>query len=736
MPTSIVDHLHAQNKLFITGPFGAGKTTLGLDRVGWLLSQERIRGDDITVLVPQRTVGRPYYRNLRRPHVPPGPPVRVTTVASLAKAGVELYWPLLAEAGGFTDPGQEPTFLNLETSQYHMARFVAQAFDNAEFDSVLIDRARVVSQVLDNMNKAALFGMGIDDAYARLTLAVPPGDQRTGRLNALAAARRISEQFRQLCLDQTLVDYSLLIHLFNTHVLTNPWSRTHLFRTCRHLIVDNVEEETRTAHDLIQAWLPHLDSALILSDADAGYRLFLGADPAGVAALAAACDERLTLPTPADVPPAFHLLEQRIRRATGERPVGPAGDALLKSVVPVLPKPIQTRYYPQMIKEVVAQITRLINEEGVEPGRIAVLAPYMSDALRFSLQTGLTAQGIASRSHRPSRPLQSEPAARTLLTLAALGHPHWGIRPLQSDVTLALDLAIDALDPVRAHLLAQVVFPQRQPTIDLLPFVDLRPAVQQRITFSAGEAYTRLHGWLADYRAETEVTPLDQFFARLFGEVLSQPGFGFHRSVQAGATAHGSQDVDAARIANQLVVSARNFRWAMSAGQGDKETRRQGDKETGSGEIGANMVGREYLRLVESGALGALYLPGWDEDETAVFLAPAYTFLMRNRTVDVQFWLDVGSPGWWERLYQPLTHPYVLSHRWPKGEPWTDLHEYTTRQETLRRLMLGLIRRTRRQIILALSDYGESGFEQRGPLLSVINAVLAQEPRVQATQEE
>ncbi len=307
MNDSIVDHLHAQNKLFISGPFGAGKTTLGLDRVGWLLSQERIRGDDITVLVPQRTLGRPYYQNLRRPKVPPGPPVRVTTLASLAKAGVELYWPLLAEAGGFKDPGREPTFLNLETSQYHMARFVAQAFDNAEFDSVLIDRARVVSQVLDNMNKAALFGMGIDDSYARLALAVPPGDQRTGRLNALAAARRISEQFRQLCLDQTLVDYSLLIHLFNQHVLTNSWSRTHLFRTCRHLIVDNVEEETRTTHDLIQAWLPHLDSALILSDADAGYRLFLGADPVGVAALADACDERLTLPAPTDAVSYTHL---------------------------------------------------------------------------------------------------------------------------------------------------------------------------------------------------------------------------------------------------------------------------------------------------------------------------------------------------------------------------------------------------------------------------------------------
>ena len=40
---------------------------------------------------------------------------------------------------------------------------------------------------------------------------------------------------------------------------------------------------------------------------------------------------------------------------------------------------------------------------------------------------------------------------------------------------------------------------------------------------------------------------------------------------------------------------------------------------------------------------------------------------MMNRPVTVQFWLDVGSSGWYERLDQPLTHPQVLSRemaRW------------------------------------------------------------------------
>ncbi len=90
--------------------------------------------------------------------------------------------------------------------------------------------------------------------------------------------------------------------------------------------------------------------------------------------------------------------------------------------------------------------------------------------------------------------------------------------------------------------------------------------------------------------------------------------------------------------------------------------------------------------------MGALYSPGWREAGDAVLIAPAYTFLMRNRAVDYQFWLDIGSSGWWERLYQPLTHPHVMSHNWPPNQPWTDFDEFTTRQANMRRLTLGLLR--------------------------------------------
>jgi hypothetical protein len=117
-----------------------------------------------------------------------------------------------------------------------------------------------------------------------------------------------------------------------------------------------------------------------------------------------------------------------------------------------------------------------------------------------------------------------------------------------------------------------------------------------------------------------------------------------------------------------------------------------------------------------------------------VLFAPAYTFLMNNRPVDIQFWLDAGSSGWWERLYQPLTQPYVLSRRWTQDRPWTDTDETQARSEALHHLTQGLIRRCRHRVYLGLSELGESGHEQKGQLLQVIQRVLRRlEPQASDT---
>ena len=290
--------------------------------------------------------------------------------------------------------------------------------------------------------------------------------------------------------------------------------------------------------------------------------------------------------------------------------------------------------------------------------------------------------------------MRDEPEARTLLVLAALAHPQWEMPPARYDVTFALIHAIDDLDLVRAQLLTEILYRVRQGEGTLLPFDNINPDMQQRITYVLGDRYERLRRWLLNIQTNSP-SALDHFLSRLFGEVLSVAGFGFHNDIIAG------------RISALLIESVRKFRWISADFPDDV------------------LLGAEYMRLVRDGVIAAQYLTTWQQqEEEAVLLSPAYTFLLSNRPVRMQFWLNVGGKGWWERLYQPLTHPTVLSRRWAVGKPWTDADEFESRQVSLYHVVLGLIRRCRETIYLGLSELGEEGYEQDGALLKAIQRVL------------
>lgn len=107
----------------------------------------------------------------------------------------------------------------------------------------------------------------------------------------------------------------------------------------------------------------------------------------------------------------------------------------------------------------------------------------------------------------------------------------------------------------------------------------------------------------------------------------------------------------------------------------------------------------------------------------AVLLTPAFTFLMSNRPVRYQFWLDVGSHGWWTRLDQPLTQPYVLSRQWDPSMRWSHDFEVVNNQKNLDRLVSGLLSRCREKVFLGISGMNEQGNEERGELVNAVQVL-------------
>jgi superfamily I DNA/RNA helicase len=683
-------------KTFLSGPAGCGKTTVGVERLRALLA-EGVPADSVLVLTPQRTLQTPYETALRAPGMGPGGQGTLATIGGLARRMVDLFWPLIAEPSGFAHPDRPPVYLTLETAQYYMARLVHPLLDQGLFASVTIDRNRLYSQVIDNLNKAASVGFPYTEIGERLSAAWlgDPGQRRV-----YADAQESANRFRQYCLEHNLLDFSLQLEIFWKFLWHNPLCHAYLSNQYRHLLYDNIEEDVPVAHDLISEWLPDFESALVIFDSQAGYRRFLGADPDSAYRLAGQCTNKVGLNhsfiTSAGIQALEIALTSKLLPGNSAR-VTP--DDLTALSLPPIDTP--TRFFPQMLDWVVNEIHRLITVEGLSPSEIVILVPFLSDALRFSLTTRMDELAIPWQSHRPSRSLRDEPASHCLLTLAALAHPAWNIHPAKFDVAYSFLYAFEGVDLVRAQLLAEIVYRHRDSSLS--SFSAIRPEVQERITYVFGGLYETLREWIESYRLQPSLDPLDHFLRRLFGEILSQKGFGFHRNN------------DAARTASRLVDSVQKFRRTMEPAFDDS-------RGVGGETPQDNMeIGREYITMLQDGVIAAQYVEAWQTHQAeAVLLAPAHTFLMMNRPVTVQFWLDAGSSGWWERLFQPLTHPYVLSRTWEQGRIWSDADDQAANQQTLGRLVTGLLRRCRERVFLGLSDLGESGFEQRGPLLKAI----------------
>lgn len=351
--------------------------------------------------------------------------------------------------------------------------------------------------------------------------------------------------------------------------------------------------------------------------------------------------------------------------------------------------------HPQMVSSVADSISSLVNS-GTPPSEIVILAPFLSDALRFMFASELKKHGISNATHRPSRALRDEPVSHCLLTFAAFAHPQWGIKPSVHDLTYALLQAITDLDLTRAYILSRQALKAQNNHLGLSDFELLPASFQERITYYFGSRYQELITWLEEYSKQSPL-PLDHFFIHLFGEILSQPGFGFRNDVSMSA------------VANQIILSVQKFRQSAGVVQ----------------HFNPDQLGSEYYRMVKTGVLANQYLQSWTHTpENSVFLAPAYTFLLNNRPVDYQFWLDVGSRGWYERIFQPLTNPYVLNREWQIGDPWRDIEEQKQNLENLTFLTTGLIRRCRKGISFCLTETDEHGYEQKGLLIQTLNEVL------------
>jgi hypothetical protein len=658
------------------------------------------RPDRVLVLLPQQSAGERFRAALSEIRGPTRGEPHIVTLYGLARQQVGLFFPTVAAQAGFARPDREPVFLNVEAAQYFLNAALEPEIH--AFDELKLHRPRIVSQILDNLNKAATSGLPLGQLAQRLGAAWP-GEPR--RLAAYQAVQTVAERYRAYCLQHGLVDFSLSMTLLGQHLLYDPGYTGYIAARYRHVLADNIEEAPPLVHDFIGTLLRSCDSALLAEDDSGGYRLFLGADPASARALRAACDsvEAVAAPTrdAATSPAAFGVwLTQSLNRSTQLR----SGAGFPVRALP------GGKYWTGMVQSVAEQVVAEVRA-GVAPRDIAVLAPFVEDVLRFELTERLGREGIALRTLRPSRPMADQPVVRALLVFARYAHPGWQMGVTSAELARALSLAIEGLDMVRSHVLAEAAAQLSQR--ELLPVEDI--AMWTRVGLRFRERFMTLQRWVRDARARADAgagDPLDLFFQRLFTDVLAQPGFGLNA------------DYDGADVCAKLVRSARMFREVFAQAGLQPETVRWQTllpfvPAAKVQDFQSNDIGLAYVSMLAEGMLAAQHVASEDAtlgDGNAVLLAPLYAYLTNDMRSQVQFWLDVQSPAWHERLYQPLTHPYVLARSWPVEKRWSDQDEREAANTMFSRVLTGLSARCSGQIYLAGSQLSITGSEETGML--------------------
>ena len=675
-------------RIYLSGKAGCGKSTAAAERVRFLMEYTDA-WPQILIFTPGRNFNEPYRGLYSREGIRP----QATSYNSYVQNSLKLFWPLIAEKTEMGNKNSYPMFLTIEAAQIIMAKLIRGKREEGYFNSLTAAPSRVFNQVMLAMHKCAAAEIPFDD-YAQIMRESWGGDGAL--LPVFEQTMECGKIYREFCLRNNLLDYSLQLEIFTKHLLSHPTYREWLKNQQLHFIFDNLEEEVPAAHHFVREIEPLCSSLLLITDKDGGYRSFMGCDPLSAETLREICPLQITFDQSFVSSPAVQSMERVI--------VDPG---LTNKDLPVSPRSAFSfasgHHYPEMIKKAVNDVANLVWTQGVDPKDIVIIAPRVSDVLYTEMERGLWEQGIKVYLHRPSRPLLNERVTRSLLTLCEIVKPIPGTQVRLLDIVQMAQCFIEGLDPMRGQLIVGGMFRERKHDdpdpieYDIKPFASLSAEKRSRIPAHIAERFEILRSWIEQQRKNKAISP-ERIISEFFTDILIRQGFITDQETNLGI--------------RKAADSMTKYKAVL-------------DYLDGHAVPGSSLPDwTDYFELVGLGMINAKYYEElYAQPDNTVLISLTSAFLSMNRSADYQIWLNVGAPRWWERFYGELTNDAVLSRFWPPEKKWDALTAAAYNDAHMTRQICGLLRRCRVQVKAYASELNESGMEQKSKLLYLFSAL-------------
>ncbi|QTL97549.1 hypothetical protein GM661_05915 [Iocasia frigidifontis] len=655
-------------KTIYSGPTGSGKTTQLLNKYKEIGSTQ---GTDGCLVLVKNAASKMDWR--KKVDLETMGMLNVYTYFSFVQSEISAYWPWIEIKlpGGYTTI--DPTFMNVETSHYLMSKYVEKNRQYKDiFDYISATSAQIAVQLIDNLNQAAMNNLSLEELEKRLLIWAADDQEKIVVLNEAIA---IMKTFRKFCIDNRILDYSLMVDLYNQELLTNKEYLQQLRDRFQYLLVDNLEKTVPSAQKLILFLLKNCQESYLTYNPEEGINKFFG----GNAELAQEvffplCEIKELEESYTSSKVARQLASSIYQTVFENKEL--SGNGFIK-------KEINSELRGDMLLDTVKEILILL-EQGVDPDQIAIIAPLIDKVMEFTLERYLRAEGYSVINLTRSKRLVDIPFSQALMTLTLLANPAWSAQLTYSSLQQTLSLVLK-LDPIRSATLTDEIFKNnlQLPDLDQLKF-------RSKIGFDNSAKYDYLQEWLRE--KQTQDLELEHFFQLVFAELLSP-------------LTPSQEDILACR---QMIDSVTKFKKVVKNFK----------------DIPEEELGRHFIDMIYNGTLAAEVLYNYPEEEQKIVLSTPYKFLFSPDIDQVKylFWLDISSENWFRSIAKELFNPYILSPQWKKKNNWDDQTDQQLRKEQLIANLQSILSKATDGLYLADSYLNSRGWEQEGQLYEWLQA--------------
>lgn len=643
------------------GPTGSGKTSLLQNKYNEL-SRDKRTDNSIVFLKNAASVSQ-WRKEIELSYMGP---LNIFTYFGFIQKELKDRWIEIEKNLSGSYNRLEPTFMTVETAHFVMSKYVEKKRKgNDIFDYINATPSQIAVQLIDNLNYAAMNCLDFVDMQKRL---IKWSGSDLEKRKVFKEVLSIMKIFRKFCLKNRVVDYSLLITLYNRELLDNKVYLSDLKNRYDYLFVDDLEKTVPAGQNLFDKILDRTDRGYMAFNPEEGINRFFGGNPF------AAKEKFLSKAEIIELDSSYTASKEARKMAEELKESVFSGEFL---TVDYIVEEIDTELRGDMLVKTAEKVVELI-DNGIKPGEIAIIAPTVDKVMEFTLEHFFEKRGYSLYNLKSSKRLVDIPFAQALITLTILTNPTWNINLDYSSLHHTLSLVLK-LDPIRSGLLTDEIFKNS------FIFPDLDDTeLRDEIGFANSEKYEHLKKWIEEKKVrEIEI---DHFFQLVFGELLAP-------------LSPTEEDIFACR---QMIDSIKKFKNVVGSFKEFEE------KE----------LGKDFIDMIYNGTLAAEVLYKKDDITDNILLSTPYKFLVTPEIESVKylFLLDISSEGWLKSIAKELSNPYIFSPQWRDEKKWDDELDQNLRKKQLIEFLQSVLSRSKKGVFLVDSYLDSRGWEQEGRL--------------------